>query len=129
MLCTHVSFSTSQIILFSRECPPLDSESLCSFVLFFDKPVKMAERAFTPIIVGDFTVPHRIVLAPLTRFRANEEQVPKEFVADYYGQRATCKGLLITEATSIHEDAARFEGSPGIYSEDQVKAWRKITDR
>ena len=89
----------------------------------------MVDKIFTPVRIGQFDLPHRIVLAPLTRYRSDEGQVPKEFVAEYYVQRASSRGLLITEATSIHEDAARFEGSPGIYSEEQIKAWQMVTNR
>lgn len=87
------------------------------------------ERIFSPVRIGDLTLPHRVVLSPLTRFRGDEFQVPKDIVAQYYEQRATSGGLLITEATSIHPDAAPFEGSPGIYSEPQIKAWKEVATR
>lgn len=70
------------------------------------------------------------MLAPLTRLRADILTAnPNPLLAEYYEQRASCKGLLITEATSIHEDAGPYLGTPGIYTETQVAEWNKITDR
>ena len=73
---------------------------------------------------------HRIVMAPMTRLRADDDHVPQDMVFDYYSQRATVPGtLLITESAFISQYArGRDENAPGIYSEAQIEAWRRITD-
>jgi len=92
--------------------------------------IESIPKLFTGVKIGDLHLPHRIVLAPMARFRADiSTAVPKPFVADYYEQRATGSGLLITEATCIYEDAAPYEGCAGIYSEAQITEWREVTDR
>ena len=83
---------------------------------------------FKPLKVGNFEVQNRVALAPLTRFRA-----PNHLVTDlqpvYYGQRSSSPGtLLISEATFISEAASGYDTAPGIYNEEQVKAWSKVTD-
>ncbi|KAI9302485.1 hypothetical protein BJ944DRAFT_242317 [Cunninghamella echinulata] len=91
-------------------------------------PSSTTPALFTPIKVGKHILKHRIALAPLTRLRADANLVPTESVVDYYQQRATEGGLLITEATAISETAGGYKFSPGIYSEDQIKSWKKVTD-
>ncbi|KAH7929172.1 FMN-linked oxidoreductase [Leucogyrophana mollusca] len=84
---------------------------------------------FQPAKVGDLTLQHRVVLAPLTRFRAYASHVPGPQAATYYAQRASTPGtLLITEATFISHDAGGYNHVPGIYTEDQIKGWKEITD-
>ena len=83
---------------------------------------------FTPLNAGALTLPNRIVMAPLTRCRADENHVPTAIMADYYSQRATA-GLIICEATMAMEGHSAFGGrEPGIYSPAQVAAWKKVTD-
>lgn len=90
----------------------------------------MASSAlFTPLKVGNHKLEHRVVLAPLTRFRADEHAVPTDLQREYYSQRATKGGLLITEATFIAPGTAgSYPRAPGIYSKDQINAWKKVTD-
>lgn len=77
--------------------------------------------------VGDLTLQHRVVLAPLTRFRNNDEGIPGPLVEEYYIQRASVPGtLLITESTTISLRASGFPGFPGIYSKEQIQAWSKV---
>ncbi|KAI9470748.1 MAG: hypothetical protein EXX96DRAFT_531215 [Benjaminiella poitrasii] len=83
---------------------------------------------FTPIKVGTNQLKHRVVLSPLTRFRASPEAVPTDLQAEYYKQRASDSGLLITEATFISRLAGGYPQAPGIYNEEQIKAWKKVTD-
>ncbi|WWC69273.1 uncharacterized protein I206_103211 [Kwoniella pini CBS 10737] len=86
-------------------------------------------KLFAPIKVGTVDLKHRIVMAPLTRFRAEKGTgVPGEYAEEYYSQRATDGGLLITEATFISEDARGYDNVPGIYSKEQIAGWKKITD-
>ncbi|CEP14555.1 hypothetical protein [Parasitella parasitica] len=83
---------------------------------------------FSPIKVGANALKHRIVLAPLTRFRAAEKTaVSSDLQVDYYKQRASNGGLLITEATFISRLAGSYPQAPGIYSKEQIEAWKKVT--
>lgn len=85
-----------------------------------------SSRLFEPMTIGNLTLPNRIVMAPLTRSRANADCVPSEFAAEYYSQRATA-GLIIAEATQISAEAQGYSQTPGIYTAEQIVAWRKIT--
>ncbi|KAJ7248503.1 hypothetical protein C8J57DRAFT_1358402 [Mycena rebaudengoi] len=87
-------------------------------------------KLFQPIQVGDIQLNHRIVFAPTTRFRTDASHVPLPHVADYYEQRANTSGsLLISEATFIAARAGGMTNAPGIWSDEQISAWKKITDR
>lgn len=87
-----------------------------------------APTLFSPITVGDNTLDHRIVLAPLTRLRNTVEGVPQPHCVEYYKQRATKNGLLITEATIISPATIAYPFAPGIYTDDQVEGWKKVVD-
>jgi N-ethylmaleimide reductase len=83
---------------------------------------------FTPLSLGPLTFANRIVMAPLTRCRADADHVPTDIMAEYYAQRAGA-GLIVAEATMVIEGNSAFNGrEPGIYSEAQVAAWKKVTD-
>ncbi len=83
---------------------------------------------FEPIKVGDVELANRIVMAPLTRNRANPEtDAVTDLTAEYYRQRAGA-GLIITEATQISPQGKGYAWTPGIYSDAQVAGWRKVTD-
>ncbi len=89
----------------------------------------MAPRLFTPLQIGPITLQHRLVMAPLTRFRADDQHVPLPFVAEYYAQRASVPGtLLITEATFISPQASGYPNVPGLWSAEQLSAWRTVTE-
>ena len=79
-------------------------------------------KLFQPIKVGDLTLAHRVVLAPLTRFRGTKfEHVPLPNVKEYYKQRGSTPGtLLITEATFISPQAGGYTNVPGIWSDEQI---------
>ena len=81
---------------------------------------------FTPLKLGTLTLPNRILLAPLTRTRADAGHIPNDLMAEYYSQRAS-GGLLITECTMVTEGTSAFINEPGIYSDAQVQAWKKVT--
>ncbi|KAI0097909.1 NADH:flavin oxidoreductase/NADH oxidase [Nemania sp. FL0031] len=84
---------------------------------------------FKPVRVGSVALSHRVALAPLTRYRCDDEYVPLPMVKEYYGQRATVPGtLLITEATYISRSAVGRHSLPGIYSKAQIARWREVTD-
>jgi N-ethylmaleimide reductase len=91
----------------------------------------MADRALSPVLqpvtVGDFHLKNRVVMASLTRSRSGDEGVPPPFAADYYAQRAGA-GLIVTEATNISPQARGYAFMPGIWSVEQVAAWRRIVD-
>ncbi|EGN94613.1 hypothetical protein SERLA73DRAFT_188595 [Serpula lacrymans var. lacrymans S7.3] len=87
-------------------------------------------KLFHPIQIGDVTLKHRVVMAPLTRFRAQASHVPGPLAATYYAQRASSLPgtLLISEATFISQNAGGYDHVPGVYTDDQIAGWKKITD-
>lgn len=87
----------------------------------------MALNIFSPIKIGSIDLKNRIVMAPLTRNRAGEGNVPREMNVKYYEQRATA-GLIITEATPISGMAHGYPATPGIHSDAQVAGWKKVVD-
>ena len=80
---------------------------------------------FDPIQLGAILAPNRILMAPLTRGRANSEHVPTPIMGEYYAQRAGA-GLLISEATGISQQGLGWPFAPGIWSDPQVRAWQPI---
>ena len=82
---------------------------------------------FDPLRVGNMELNNRIIMAPMTRSRANDEGIQPPFAAKYYGQRASA-GLIVTEATNISAMAKGYVRTPGIYTEDQIESWRAIAD-
>ena len=83
---------------------------------------------FSPLSLGPLTFANRVVMAPLTRCRADADHVPTDIMAEYYAQRASA-GLIVAEATMVMEGNSAFNGrEPGIYSPAQVAAWKKVTD-
>jgi N-ethylmaleimide reductase len=84
---------------------------------------------FSPLTVGDLELSHRIVLAPLARMRSTQPgDVPNALDATYYAQRASKRGLLITEATQISLLGKGYPAAPGIHSDEQIAGWRLVTD-
>jgi N-ethylmaleimide reductase len=82
---------------------------------------------FSPVTLGKVELANRIIMAPMTRCRATVDHIPTDIMARYYSQRASA-GLIITEATMVAAGHCAFYCEPGIYSDPQVKAWRKVTD-
>lgn len=79
-----------------------------------------------PITIGDLRLPNRILMAPLTRNRANgEARLPNAMMREYYTQRASA-GLILTEATSVAPSGVGYPHTPGIWSMDQVEGWRSV---
>ena len=87
----------------------------------------MHDAFFSPLAVGELDLPNRIVMAPLTRSRSSHDGVPPAFAADYYAQRAGA-GLIVSEATNISPQAVGYALTPGIWSDEQVDAWRPIVE-
>ena len=88
----------------------------------------MQNRLLEPYILGDLTLANRIVMAPLTRTRAdNPGHVPTGLMSEYYAQRASA-GLIISEGAWVSEAGQGWHGAPGIYNEAQGTAWKSVTD-
>lgn len=81
----------------------------------------------TPIKIGAWELPNRVIMAPLTRCRASAGRVPNDLMVEYYTQRAGF-GLIITEATSVTAQGVGYPDTPGIWSQEQVAGWKKVTD-
>lgn len=82
----------------------------------------------TPVTVGPYALPNRIVMAPMTRSRAdNPERAPTALHAQYYAQRAEA-GLIISEASQVSPQGVGYINTPGIHSRAQVEGWRKVTE-
>ncbi|MFO7461417.1 MAG: alkene reductase, partial [Desulfatiglandales bacterium] len=88
----------------------------------------MIKSLFEPFTLGDLKLKNRIAMAPMTRGRAGDTRVANDLMAEYYSQRVSA-GLLITEATVVSAQGNGWVGSPGIYTEEMVAGWRKVTDR
>ena len=85
----------------------------------------MTTNLFDPIQLGAIHAPNRILMAPLTRGRATRSHVPTPLMGEYYSQRASA-GLIISEATGITQQGLGWASAPGLWSEEQVSAWRSI---
>ena len=81
---------------------------------------------FDPVQIGAWRLPNRIVMAPLTRCRASAGRVPNDLMREYYVQRASA-GLILSEATAVSPMGVGYPDTPGIWSEEQVEGWKKIT--
>lgn len=82
---------------------------------------------FDSFRLGQMTLPNRIVMAPLTRNRADAGNVSSALAVEYYIQRASA-GLIITEASPISQQGQGYQDTPGIWTDEQVEGWRKVTD-
>jgi len=82
---------------------------------------------FDPITLGDIAAPNRVLMAPLTRGRATQDHVPTPLMIDYYRQRASA-GLIISEATGISRQGLGWPYAPGLWNDEQVAAWKPVTD-
>lgn len=82
---------------------------------------------FDPLSIGDLTLANRICMPPLTRARATREGVPVPMMAEYYAQRASA-GLIVTEGTYVTEETCAFDRAPGIFTHEQVEAWKPVTE-
>jgi len=87
----------------------------------------MNNRLFSTYSLGDLQLNNRMIMAPLTRNRASEGDIPSDMNAEYYRQRASA-GLIITEASQVSAEGVGYPSTPGIYSDEQVAGWRKVTE-
>ena len=94
--------------------------------LLFGKTMNIPDL-FTPVRLGAIEAPNRIIMAPLTRKRAGLGRVPTPLMAEYYAQRASA-GLIVNESTAISQQGIGFPDSPGIYTQEQIAGWQKVTE-
>lgn len=85
-------------------------------------------KLHSSIEVGPYEFAHRVVLAPLTRMRAEPGAIPGPLMAEYYAQRTSRGGLLITEATTAAPNGNGYLGAPGLYDDSQIAGWKRVTD-
>jgi N-ethylmaleimide reductase len=84
---------------------------------------------FSPLQIGPYRLQHRLVMAPLTRMRADRSTfAPRPLNAQYYSQRATPGGLIIAEASPVLVTGRGNPATPGIYSDEQIRGWRGVVD-
>jgi len=84
-------------------------------------------KIFSKYNLGNIELQNRVVMAPLTRSRA-ENNIPNQLMSEYYGQRASA-GLIITEGTAPSANGLGYARIPGIYNEEQIKGWKTVTNR
>ncbi len=87
----------------------------------------MSHSLFDPITLGAIEAKNRILMAPLTRGRATNKNVPTEMMAEYYAQRAGA-GLIISEATGMSAEGLGWPFAPGLWTDEQTEAWKPVTD-
>lgn len=85
------------------------------------------QKLLSPLPLGPYVLRNRVIMAPLTRTRAGDRNVPREMNVEYYRQRASA-GLIITEATPVSPYGHGYRGTPGIHTEEQRDGWRHITE-
>lgn len=85
------------------------------------------KQLFEPVKIGGLQLKNRIIMAPLTRCRCDAGNIPSEIMVDYYRQRASA-GMIIAEATAVSAMGIGYPNTPGIWSDEQINAWKKITD-
>jgi N-ethylmaleimide reductase len=85
-------------------------------------------KLFTPTQVGPYRLSHRVAMAPLTRMRSDPGDIPSELMVEYYKQRTTKGGLIISEASPVSIRGNGYAGAPGIYSDTQIAGWQRVTE-
>ncbi len=82
---------------------------------------------FSPVLLGNLALPNRIIMAPLTRNRAGDGNVPQDMNVEYYRQRAGA-GLIISEGSQISATGIGYPATPGIHSQLQIEGWKRVTN-
>ncbi|GAB3225174.1 alkene reductase [Kineococcus gypseus] len=82
---------------------------------------------FSPVILGDLHLPNRVVMAPLTRMRAEADGTPNELIAEHYAQRAST-GLIVTEGAYPSAESRAYPGQPGLVTDEHVAGWRRVAE-
>src|ERR1035437_7198263 len=103
----------------------LDGESSNKVTHFFTRTLSMASL-LDPIQIGELHLPNRIIMAPLTRLRGTSKHIPTQLMIEYYTQRAGA-GLIISEGIPVVPQGVGYANVPGIWSPDQIEAWKLVT--
>ncbi|KAH7332822.1 putative NADPH2 dehydrogenase chain OYE2 [Rhizoctonia solani] len=86
-------------------------------------------KLFEPLRIGDLTLAHRVIMAPMTRFRVGDDGTVTDITAEYYSQRSSVPGsLVVSEATFIAAEAGGYANFPGFFNDAQVAGWKKVVD-
>src|SRR3984957_8991465 len=85
-------------------------------------------KLFSPAKIGPYQLSHRVVMAPLTRMRSDPGDIPNNLMVEYYSQRASMGGMIISEATPVSIRGYGYAGAPGIYSDSQIVGWPRVPD-
>ncbi len=85
-------------------------------------------KLFSTTQIGPYSLSHRVVMAPLTRMRSDDGDVPSAKMIEYYSQRASRGGLIVSEATPVSVQGYGYARAPGIYSDEQIAGWKQVTD-
>src|SRR3546814_368981 len=91
-------------------------------------PRKSMSKLFSPMQLGPYELSHRVIMAPLTRMRSKPGDMPGDLMVEYYTQRASKGGLLISEATTVSLRGYGYAGAPGIAAARHVAGWRGVTE-
>jgi len=119
---------TSRYLRYANQIDPIASAIESSSTRISSTDGISNSRLFQPIRLGTSELSHRIVLAPLTRFRADKAHVPTDLHVEYYAQRASVPGThLITEATFVSANAGGLDNIPGIWNDAQIAGWKKVS--
>ncbi len=87
------------------------------------------KKMLTPVKIGAITLKHRIVMPAMSRLRAQwPSAVPSDLMREHYSQRASDGGLLIAEATAVAPEGRSYHTGPGLYTEEQIAGWKRVTD-
>jgi 2,4-dienoyl-CoA reductase-like NADH-dependent reductase (Old Yellow Enzyme family) len=89
---------------------------------------KTMSTLFSAARIGPYQLSHRVVMAPLTRMRSDPGDIPGDLMVEYYSQRTSKGGFIISEATPVSIRGYGYAGAPGIYSDSQIAGWRRVTD-
>ncbi|MES2257261.1 MAG: alkene reductase [Pseudomonadota bacterium] len=87
----------------------------------------LTDALFQPITLGGLELGNRMVMAPMTRNRADEGNLAADMTIEYYAQRASV-GLIIAEATQVSDTAQGYDSTPGLHTQEQIASWRKVTE-
>ncbi len=89
----------------------------------------MTATLFSPLALGPYELAHRVIMAPLTRMRASQPgNIPSAMNVDYYAQRASLGGLIISEGSQISPSGQGMPATPGIHTPEQIAGWKAVTE-
>src|SRR5262249_6668082 len=117
----------SNVIAVLRRMAEIACILLDSCAAFTRENMHQTSPLFRPLRAGSLVLRNRIVMAPMTRSRADEAGVPSRFAPLYYGQRASA-GLVVTEATNVSAMAKGYVRTPGLFAPAHIAGWRTVTD-